>query len=342
MNFELFNPQDGVPDTEKAFTLFPQLKKFYAMLGNTPLIPVPSPKGKASILAKFEFENPFGSVKDRTAFGLFCDAINRHDFATGELKLLDASGGNMAKALAKLGDMCGIAVHVVIPDSSPQALVETLKGDNAIVTLVDSNQFLLGVIARSQQIAHEDSSWTLLSQHLNLVNTAMHQYQTGAEIRHQLNGTLADGWVSAVGTGGTLSGVAAALRQDNPQLSVWGSTPCELPYGTRSAPNGEAKFAGAGGLGFGFRQPFINQLMQHEPPFNPVSYREALSAMYEFTQLTGVKIGASSAANWKTAWKLAENLAPGQQVVTLFADAGSDVEREKGREWFNHAETLTV
>lgn len=342
MNFELFNPQDCAPDTEKAFTLFPQLKKFYTGLGNTPLTPVPSPEGKATILAKFEFKNPFGSVKDRTAFGLFCDAINQHDFSQGELKLLDSSGGNMAKALAKLGDMCGIAVQVVIPDSSPQALIETLEGDNAIVTLVDRNQFLLGVIARSQQIAHDDSSWTLLSQHLNLVNTAMHQYQTGAEIRRQLNGTHADGWVSAVGTGGTLSGVAAALRQDNPQLVVWGSTPQELPYGTLSAPNGEAKFAGAGGLGFGFRQPFISKLMPQEPPFNQVSYREALCAMHEFFQLTGIKIGASSAANWKTAWKLAMTLERGQQVVTLFADAGSDVEREKGREWFKQSEALTA
>ncbi|MEX5715757.1 hypothetical protein IC615_17810 [Serratia ureilytica] len=68
------------------------MKKFYATLGNTPLVEVPSPKGKASIYAKFEFENPFGSVKDRTAFGLFCDAINQHDFAAGELKLLDSSG----------------------------------------------------------------------------------------------------------------------------------------------------------------------------------------------------------------------------------------------------------
>lgn len=338
MNFELFNPQDKSPDTEKAFTLYPQLKEFYETLGNTPLVEVPSPKGKASIYAKFEFENPFGSVKDRTAFGLFCDAINQHDFTTGELKLLDSSGGNMAKALAKLGNMCGIAVQVVIPDSSPQALLDTLKSDNAVVTLVDRNLFLLGVIARSQQIAYEDHSWTLLSQHLNLVNTVVHQYETGGEIRRQMNGGCVDGWVSAVGTGGTMSGIAAALQKDNAQLIVWGSTPSELPYGTFSAPNGEAKFAGAGGLGFGFRQPFISKLMQHEPFFNPVSYREALIAMYEFYQLTGVKIGASSAANWKTAFKLAEALERGQRVVTLFADAGSDIEREKGRKWVSQSE----
>ncbi|NIF21586.1 pyridoxal-phosphate dependent enzyme [Candidatus Pantoea multigeneris] len=340
MNFELFNPQTAAPDTEKAFTLFPQLKKFYAKLGKTPLIPVPSPKGGATILAKYEFQNPFGSVKDRTAFGLFCDAINQHDFKQGELKLLDSSGGNMAKALAKLGNMCGIAVQVVIPDSSSEQLIDTLKSDNAQVTLVDRNQFLLGVIARSQQIARDDTRWTLLSQHLNLVNTAVHQYQTGEEIRYQLNGTQADGWVSAVGTGGTLSGVYAALLRDNKHLVVWGSTPAELPYGTLDAPNGNAKFAGAGGLGFGFRQPFIDRLMPQNLPFNPVTYAEALSAMFEFWQMTGVKIGASSAANWKTAWKMAETMEPGKQIVTLFADAGSDAEREKGQIWFKQTESI--
>ncbi|PHM46406.1 cysteine synthase [Xenorhabdus mauleonii] len=342
MNLDLFNPQDNVPNTEKAFTLFPQLKEIYAALGNTPLISVPSPEGKASILAKLESENPFGSVKDRVAFGLFCDAINKHDFSQGELKLLDASGGNMAKALAHLGRMCDIPVHVVIPDSASEELVEDLKTTNAIITPVDHNLFLMGVLARGQQIAHEDSSWTLLAQHINLVNTTMHQYQTGEEIRRQLNGTYADGWVAAVGTGGTLAGVSAALRQDNPQLVVMASTTKELPYGSLAAPNGKKKFAGAGGFGWGFRQPFIQKFMPEEPQFNPVSYEEAITAMYEFYHLTGIKIGSSSAANWKSAWKLAETMTSDQQVVTLFADAGVDAEREQGREWFNQPKTLTA
>lgn len=340
MKFDLFNPQSAAPDTGKAFRLFPQLKTFYAALGQTPLVAVPSPLGRGTILAKYEFTNPFGSIKDRTAFGLFCDAINQHDFSHGELKLLDSSGGNMAKALAKLGEMCGIAVQVVIPDSSPESLIETLKQAKATVTLVEARQFLLGVIARSQQIAKEDHGWTLLSQHLNLVNTAVHQHQTGAEILRQLGESRVDGWVSAVGTGGTLAGVFAALSQQNPRLITWGTTPAELPYGTLNAPNGEAKFAGAGGLGFGFLQPFISELMPEDLPFNPVSYREALSAMYEFHHLTGVKIGASSAANWKTAWKLASTLEKYQQVVTVFADAGSDAEREKGKIWFSHAQAV--
>jgi len=335
MNFTLYNPQNGAPNPEKAFNMFPQLAEFYQRLGQTPLMPVPGPKDGARILAKCEFENPFGSVKDRAAFGLFCDAINQHDFSQGQLKLLDASGGNMGRALAMLGKLCDIPVHLVVPDSSPDTLIKALYDAHADVTLVDRQHFLLGLIARAQDIAQRDPGWTLLSQHLNLANVAVHQYQTGQEIRQQLHGGKADGWVAAVGTGGTLSGVYAALVQDNPELKVQGTTPRELPFGTMAPPNGKNKFAGAGGMGFGFRQPFITRMPVENLPFFKVSWEESLAAMFEFHQLTGVRIGASSAANWKSAYHLARSMEPHQVVVTLFADAGSDSDREQGQEFFN-------
>ncbi len=334
MNFTLFNSQDAAPDPSKALAMFPQLTSFYHDLGNTPLMPVPGPAGGARILAKCEFENPFGSVKDRVAFGMFCDAVNRHDFSRGQLKLLDASGGNMGRALAMLGRLCDIPVHLVIPDSSPDSLINALYEARADVTLVDRRHFLMGLIARAQEIALRDPSWMLLSQHLNLVNVAVHQHQTGQEIRRQLHGDKAGGWVAAVGTGGTLSGVYAALAPDNPVLKVQGTTPREMPFGTMSPPNGRDKFAGAGGMGFGFRQPFITRMTADEVPFYHVGWEESLSAMFEFYQLTGVRIGASSAANWKSAYHLARSCGQDEPVVTLFADAGSDSDREKGKNFF--------
>ncbi|WP_410013491.1 pyridoxal-phosphate dependent enzyme [Sodalis sp. C49] len=337
MNLELFNDIDRAPDPSKALDMFPQLSSFHAALGNTTLMPVPGPEGGASIMAKLEFENPFGSVKDRTAFGMFCEAVNKHDFHQGPLKLLDASGGNMGRALAMLGNMCDIAVHLVIPDSSPEVLVKALREANAGLTLVDSRYFLLGLMARAEEIALADPGWTLLAQHRNLVNVAVHQHGTGQEIRRQLRGDKAGGWVAAVGTGGTLSGVYAALAQDNPALKVQGTTPRELPFGTLAPPNGRDKFAGAGGMGFGFRQPFISRMQLDVLPFSLIGWQESLAAMYEFYHLTGIRIGASSAANWKSACRLAQTLGPDQQVVTLFADAGSDSDREKGEVFFTSA-----
>ncbi|NDL63699.1 pyridoxal-phosphate dependent enzyme [Acerihabitans arboris] len=342
MNLDLFNHLDRAPDPAKALDMFPQLSAFYYSLGKTTLLPVPGPQGGARILAKLEFENPFGSVKDRTAFGMFCEAINGHDFNLRPLKLLDASGGNMGRALAMLGNMCDIPVHLVIPDSSPEALVRTLREANGELTLVDCRHFLLGLIARAQEIALADPGWTLLAQHLNLVNVAVHQYGTGQEIRHQLRGGKAGGWVSAVGTGGTLSGVYAALAQDNPALKVLGVTPKELPYGTMAPPNGLDKFAGAGGMGFGFRQPFISRMRVDRLPFYQLDWQGSLAAMYEFYHLTGIRIGASSAANWKGACHLAQTLGSDEQVVTLFADAGSDGDREKGEVFFHQRRPLAL
>lgn len=331
MNFDLFNAQVAAPDPRKVLEMFPQLKGYSESLGNTPLVEVPGPKDGGHVFAKLESKNPSGSIKDRVAFGLFCDAINGHDFQKGPLKLLDSSGGNMAKALAHLGHLCRLPVHVVIPDSAPDALLQSLADSEATVTKVDRNQFLLGIIARSQEIAREEPGWTLLSQHLNLVNTSVHQYHTGAEICRQLDGRRVDGWVAAVGTGGTLAGVYAALAQHNPNLQVIGCTPREMPFGTMAPPNGSNRFAGAGGFGFGFRQPFVS-LIPFDVPFQTVSHDESLKAMFGFFEETGIPIGGSAAANWIVACELASRLGQHTNVVTVFADAGSDADRERGRQ----------
>jgi cysteine synthase A len=331
MNFDLFNAQTAAPSPEKALSMFPQLRSYSELLGNTPLVEVPGPQNCGRIFAKLEAKNPSGSIKDRVAFGLFCDAINSHEFDQGPLKLLDASGGSMAKALAHLGHLCGLPVHMVIPDSTPEALLRSLSDSNAIITKVDRNHSLLGIIARSQQIAQEAPGWTLLSQHLNMVNTSVHQYHTGAEICSQLDGRRADAWVAAIGTGGTLAGVYAALAQKNRDVHVVGCTPRELPFGTMDPPNGNARFAGAAGFGFGFRQPFVS-LIPFEVPIQTVTHEESLKAMFKFFEETGIPIGGSAAANWIVACDVASQLGKDTNVVTVFADAGSDADRERGRQ----------
>lgn len=340
MDFDLFNAQSAAPSSEKALDMFPQLRGYSESLGNTPLVEVPGPKNGGRIFAKLESKNPSGSIKDRVAFGLFCDAINAHDFDQGPLKLLDSSGGNMAKALAHLGHLCALPVHVVIPDSAPEALLQSLSDSNATVTKVDRHHFLLGIIARSQQIARAEPGWTLLSQHLNLVNTSVHQYHTGAEICRQLDGRCPDAWVAAIGTGGTLAGVYAALAQQNRDIRVVGCTPHELPFGTMDPPNGNARFAGAGGFGFGFRQPFVS-LIPFEVPFQTVAYEESLKAMFRFFEETGIPIGGSAAANWIVACGVASQLDKGANVVTIFADAGSDADRERGRQLLDNERQTT-
>lgn len=322
MDLSVPDPLDDLPDESLALARYPALAEFRERLGNTPLDAVPGPPDGAGIMAKYEFRNPFGSVKDRPAYALLCGAVNDHGDAPEPLKLVDFSGGNMAKALSGLGALTGIPVRLAVPDSMPGSLLTTLKEHGAQLDLVSADQFLYGIMQRASAIAAEDPSWTLLHQHRNVRNLAVHQFGTGKEILDQLGSAVPGGWVAAIGTGGTLAGVSRALRGRYPDLAVVGVSPEEMPYGTSAPPNARRKFPGAGGIGYGFRQPFVDRLME-EPERRTVSYESALAAMNEFRDLTGHSIGPSSAANWLVARELAAQLPPDRTVVTLFADAGT-------------------
>lgn len=318
----------------RALQMFPALRSFRSTLGHTALIQAPNPFGGATIWAKHEYTNPFGSIKDRTAYAIVCDAVNKWD-QSAPLKLIDASGGNMARSLANLGSLMEIEVRIVVPASVPEALVTELTNAGAEVDLADSERFLLGIIEESEQIAHNDHSWTLLSQHRNPANVAMHEFGTGQEIVDQLKGITPTVLVAAIGSGGTLTGLTRALRSRYPDLQVIGVSPAELPYGTTTPPNGDPKFAGAGGLGYGLKQPLVARELP-EIPIHTVSYPQALDGMQDYRELTNTAIGASSAANWLTACAVARTLTEDDTVITTFADAGSGSDWTAARKRADH------
>ncbi len=319
---------DSAIDDGPALARHPELREFRDRLGGTPFLEAPGPAGGARILAKHEAHNPFGSVKDRAAYALFCDAIARHGDRPEPLRLLDFSGGNMARALGGLGALTGLTVRLAMPDKTPPSLLAKLRADGAQIDFVDTEEFLYGIIRRASAIAAEEPGWTLLHQHRNVCNVAMHQFGTGAEILAGLDGRAADVWVAAIGTGGTLAGVRRALLDGSPQLRVIGVSPAELPYGTLDRPNARPKFAGSAGLGHGLRQPFVEQLTPGAE-LRTVSYEAALRGMREYHSLTGHRIGSSSAANWLVAREVAADLDPNRIVVTLFADSGTAEDWER-------------
>lgn len=315
-------PLAAAPDQAVALTRHPGLREFAGRLGDTPLVEVPGPPGGAKVLAKYEFANPFGSVKDRTAFALVCRAIAAH---TGPepLKLLDASAGNMARALAGLGELAGIPTRLVVPSVIPPSLLTAMEKTGAEIELADAAGGLLGMIKVCEKIAAGDPSLTPLVQHRNMANVAAHEFGTGKEILDQLGEHRPAAWVSAIGTGGTLAGVHRALRTRWPDIVVAGVTPSEMPYGTERAPHSEPRFAGAGGFGNGLRQPFVDTQLPEAEQLH-VTYAESLRGMVDYRKLTGTSIGASAAAAWLSAKKVAERFGPEQVVVTLFADAGPE------------------
>jgi cysteine synthase A len=333
LGLTLTEPLPALPDESIALTRYPALTDFRARLGDTPLLEVPGPDGGALILAKCEYANPFGSVKDRAAYGLLCAAVEAHDAAAKRpgaavqpLKLLDFSGGNFALALAGLGELTGLPIRLAVPDAMPPSVRGRLTELGVRIELVPAERFLYGIVRRALEIAAAEPDWTMLHQMRNMANVAIHEHMTGEEIvaqlGTQLGGTRPWGFVATIGTGGTLAGVGRRLRRAyGTRVRLVGVSPRELPFGTTEPPNKKPKFAGSGGLGYGLRQPFVDHLADGtEHRF--VTYPRATEAMARFRELTGTRIGASAAANWIVAQEFAATLPPDQVVVTLFADAG--------------------
>ncbi|OIJ92362.1 hypothetical protein BIV23_39030 [Streptomyces monashensis] len=306
----------------------PAFRRFGAALGDTRLIPLPGPDGGARLLGKCEWENPAGSIKDRVAYALMGDALQRHgDRPLAELRVIEYSGGNLARALSLLCADLGVTARFVLSSASPRSLLDVLAERGARVDLVDKERGFLEVVGTALRTAAEDDGWTLLYQHRNPANVLLHEATTGQEIIGQLGGTEPAAWVASIGTGGTLVGVLRALRTAFPDVRAVGVTPAELPYGSTEPPNGRPKYAGSGGMGHGIRQPFVT-LHDPEVEHHTVSYPQALDGMAEFRRLTGIRIGSSAAANWLTACRIAAALPPSHTVVTVLPDAGTPEEWE--------------
>ena len=316
-------------DFTEAEERWPALRKFRAVLGGTPLREVAAAPGGARVLAKCEWENPTGSIKDRVAYALVCDAVRKHgDRPLEEIRILEYSGGSLAAALAELGALLGISVRVVLSSASAPSLLRLLDSRGARVDLVDKELGFLEVMRTALRIAETEPDWTLLYQHRNYANVSFHEGSTGAEIVSQLGVARPDVWIASIGTGGTLVGVLRALRGVHPQVRAIAVTPAELPYGSKEPPNGKPKYAGSGGLGNGIRQPFVRSY-DEELEHRSVSYPNALAGMGDFFDLTGVRIGSSAAANWLVAREIAAGLPPEATVVTVFPDAGTPEEWER-------------
>jgi cysteine synthase A len=315
---------------------FPALASFQRQLGATPLVEVAVPAGSARVLAKAEWGNPCGSVKDRTAFALLCELLAYRD-DPAELPLIEYSGGNLANPLSVLAEQLGLDLTLVLSDATADHYVHQLRRRGATVELVDRRAGFLGVMTRARDLAAQPGSPRhLLYQHRSQANVWMHRTSTGAEITDQLagqfGGLVPDRFVASVGTGGTLAGVLAALKARHPAVRGVAVTPSELPYGSALPPNGKPKYAGSGGLGDGIRQPFVKDAERDIVEFHTVSRADALSGMAEYLDLTGTRIGSSAAANWRVALDVAARIGTGGVVVTIFPDAGSPSEwAELGR-----------
>ena len=338
MSNRMEHPKSAMENRLELFTnpdliqCFPALARYAVRLGATPLEEVPLPESKGKGFAKLEWENPTGSIKDRTAFAMIHDLLLTSDTRQlDELHILEYSGGNLAIALSHLCGQLRLKNDLVFGSYVCPDAVAKMQDQGSHTHVVDKDLGFWEVVQTAGRLAENHPDWSYLHQHENPANLRMHETCTGGEISAQLAALSlrATHWIASIGTGGTLIGVHQALSRANPDLITFATTPAELPYGTSEPANGLAKFDGSGGLGEGRKQPFVEPAESNITGHIHLAFDETIAAMRVFEQLTGIWIGSSAAANWLAACRDIPNLSGDSVLAMVFPSRPSPSEQEK-------------
>jgi cysteine synthase A len=298
-------------------------------IGNTPLIRLrkASESTGCTILGKAEFLNPGGSVKDRAALSIVLDAERRGALKPGGL-IVEGTAGNTGIGLALVANARGYRTRIVIPETQSQEKKDALRLAGATLKEVpavpfkDPNNYVRVAERLAQELAASEPNGVLYAnQWDNLANKDAHYRGTGPEIWRQTEGRI-DGFVCAIGTGGTLAGVAAFLREARRDVVV----ACADPLGAAMYhwfKHGELKSEGSSiseGIGQGRITGNLAGLALDDAYQVPDA--EALPVLFELLSEEGLCLGGSSAINVAGAIRLARDLGPGKTIVTVLCDSG--------------------
>jgi cysteine synthase A len=298
-----------------------------AAIGNTPLIKLRrgSEETGCTILGKAEFMNPGASVKDRAALGILTDAIGKGQLRPGGL-IVDGTAGNTGIGLAIVGNALGMKTVIVIPETQAQEKKDTLRALGATLLEVPAvpyrnpNNYVKVAGRTAERLAREHPEGAIwANQFDNVANRHIHVRTTGPEIWEQTDGKV-DGFVSAVGTGGTLAGVAEALRERNPGVVIaLADVPGAALYSYYTT--GEMKAEGSSiteGIGQGRITANLEGFTPDQSYFIPDA--ESLATTFAMLRDEGLALGLSSGVNVAGAIRLARELGPGKTIVTMLCD----------------------
>jgi cysteine synthase A len=297
---------------------------FIGTIGNTPLIRLrgPSAATGCEILGKAEFLNPGGSVKDRAALYMILDAEKRGLLKPGGT-VVEGTAGNTGIGLALVGNARGYRTVIVIPETQSQEKKDMLRLCGAELREVPAVPYKnpANYVHVSERLARElGAFWA--NQWDNTANRDGHFASTGPEIWAQTGGRI-DGFTCAIGTGGTLAGVALFLKSKNKKISIAVADPAGAAMYTWFK-HGELKSEGSSiteGIGQGRVTKNIDGAPVDEAYRIPDS--EALPWIFRLLREDGLCLGGSSGINVAGAVRLARDLGPGHTVVTILADSGT-------------------
>jgi cysteine synthase A len=299
-------------------------------IGNTPLIKLrqASEATGCAIYGKAEFMNPGGSVKDRAALAIIQDAIARGELKPGGT-IVEGTAGNTGIGLALVANALGFHTVIVIPETQSEEKKSFLRMQGAelievpAVPYSNPDNYVKFSGRLAEKLAKENPNGAIwANQFDNIANRRGHEETTGPEIFAQLNGKL-DGFVSAVGTGGTLAGVGLALKARDARIKIALADPLGAAlYAWYTS--GEFKSEGSS-ITEGIGQGRITANLVGAPI--DVAYQiadlEALPIVFDLAQNEGLLLGGSSGINIAGAIRLARDLGPGHTIVTILCDSGA-------------------
>lgn len=289
------------------------------LIGNTPLLELShiekNENLEARILAKLEYFNPAGSVKDRVAKAMIEDAEEKGLLKAGSV-IIEPTSGNTGIGLAAVAAAKGYEIIIVMPDTMSVERRKLMKAYGAKLVLTEGAKGMKGAIAKAEELAKETPNSFIPGQFVNPANPAAHKRTTGPEIWEDTDGNV-DLFVAGVGTGGTVTGVGEYLKEKNPNVKVVAVEPETSPVLSKGV-SGSHKIQG---IGAGFVPDVLNTKVYDE--VLAISNEEAFEFGKRVGKEEGVLVGISSGAALAAAVKLAkreEN--KGKTIVVLLPDTG--------------------
>ena len=289
------------------------------LIGKTPLLEltqIEKSEGlNAKILAKLEYFNPAGSVKDRIAKAMIDDAEAKGILKTGST-IIEPTSGNTGIGLASVAAARGYRIIIVMPETMSVERRNIIKAYGAEIVLTDGTKGMKGAIAKADELSKEIPGSFVAGQFVNPSNPKAHRLTTGPEIWEDTDGKV-DVFVAGIGTGGTITGVGEYLKEKNPDVKVIAVEPATSPVLSKGV-SGAHKIQG---IGAGFVPDTLNTKVYDE--IIAVENDDAFVAAKEIASAEGILVGISSGAAYFAAKQIAERPEyAGKNIVVLLPDSG--------------------